>query len=61
MIYNYECQNCKKEQEKIHKLAETNQEPCEACNAPPEKLKRLISTTSKGAHSSWSSWTNGLD
>lgn len=53
MIYLYECTKCNTEQEKEHKMAENNKEPCERCSAPASKLKRLINVTAKGGHSSW--------
>lgn len=56
MIYEYECQKCKKIQERIHKMAETNEEPCDECKAPPEELKKVMSLTA-GKHISWSKWS----
>ena len=57
MIYDYRCEECGHEQEKQHKLAEENEEPCEACKAPPEKLKKII-TKAVQPHVSWSTWRN---
>jgi putative FmdB family regulatory protein len=56
MIYEYQCQKCQKIQEKWHKIAETNTEPCEVeeCKAPPEELKRVLSP--HPVHVSWSKW-----
>lgn len=54
MIYSYECQECHKVQDKWHKLKEKNEEVCEACGAPPEKLKRQL--TAVLPHISWSKW-----
>ena len=56
MIYLYQCEKCKTEQEKEHRMADENQEPCSNCKAPAKKLKRLVNFTAKGAHSSWSKW-----
>ncbi len=58
MIYEYECQKCKKVQERIHRMAETNTEPCdnEECKAPVEDLKKVMSLTA-GKHISWSKWS----
>lgn len=56
MIYSYECTVCGKVQDKWHKLKETNTEACsnEACKAPPDQLRRLL--TAVRPHVSWSSW-----
>ncbi len=54
MIYLYQCEDCKTEQEKNHRLTEDNKEPCDRCGAPADKLKRLVNFTARGAHSSWS-------
>ena len=53
MTYLYECTECSAEQEKNHRLTEENKEPCVKCNAPAEKLKRLVNFTARGGHSSW--------
>ncbi len=57
MIYAYECQECGLEQEKWHKLDEENEKPCEKCEAPPEKLKKIIAKAVP-RHVSWSTWRN---
>ena len=55
MIFDYECEKCKKIQEKWHESNEENKEPCEFCNAKPKYLKKLIGG-SKCRHGSWSRW-----
>ena len=44
MQYEYECQKCGHDQVVVHKLAETNKQHCEKCDAPPEELKRDLLT-----------------
>jgi len=53
-LYDYECQKCKCVQEKTHKMADKNTEPCKNCGAPPEELKKLLSPIAK--HGSWGRW-----
>jgi putative FmdB family regulatory protein len=45
VIYSYRCEVCGKVQEKWHKMADKNTEPCEneKCLAPPEKLTKQLS------------------
>lgn len=52
--YEYVCEDCKEVQEKDHKMNDLNEEPCEKCKAPPEKLKKQLSPI--GQHGSWSRW-----
>jgi len=54
MIYSYQCQKCKTEQEKWHKLEEQNTEPCEKCGAPPKQLKKLLAAVRP--HGTWGRW-----
>ena len=54
-LYDYECQKCKYVQEKQHKMADKNKEPCTNCGAPPEELKKLLSPIQK--HGSWGRWS----
>lgn len=56
MIYLYCCEDCGTEQEKVHKMNDPLEEPCEKCNAKPEKLKKQINWSYKGSHVSWSKW-----
>jgi len=57
MIYLYQCEECEHEQEVEHKLNEENTEPCQQCQAPVEKMKRLINMRDGGVpHVSWSQW-----
>lgn len=56
MIYSYKCEDCGTEQEKVHKLNEKLTESCEKCGASPQKLKKQINWSYKGAHVSWSKW-----
>ncbi len=57
MIYLYQCDKCKHEQEIEHKVNDKNVKPCEKCNADPAFLKRLINfAPAHGKHVSWSKW-----
>jgi len=42
-LYEYECQVCGVITDLQHKMAEKNKEPCPHCQAPPEKMKKLLS------------------
>jgi putative FmdB family regulatory protein len=55
VIYDYECKKCSKVQEKYHKMAEKNTEPCTECGATAENLTKLLSPQ-KTKHVSWSLW-----
>ena len=54
-LYEYACTVCKHIQEKTHKIAEVNTEPCDKCGAEAEKLKKNLSPIRP--HGSWSRWT----
>lgn len=55
MIYLFQCQECGKEQEIICKLVEKDEQRCQKCNAPPEKMRQLINTHLT-PDVSWSQW-----
>lgn len=52
---NFECTECNTVQEQlITNKTHDAEDPCKKCNAPPEKLKKIISAP--GKHVSWSMW-----
>ena len=53
-LYDYVCTICGTEQEKQHKIAEKNEEPCTNCQATPDKLKKNLSPIRP--HLSWKAW-----
>jgi predicted nucleic acid-binding Zn ribbon protein len=55
MIYLFECQECKEEQEIECRLSEKDEQFCVKCDAPPEKMKQLINTHFE-KDVSWSLW-----
>ena len=56
MIFEYECKKCGHEQEKWHRMNDKNTEPCEKCDAPAEKLKKILSAQ-RIRHGSWGRWS----
>ena len=44
VIIEYECEECGEVQDKwLHRLASVNEEKCDKCGAPAEKLQKLLS------------------
>lgn len=55
MIYEYSCQKCGHQQEKMVKMGEKTKEPCEKCKAPAKNLKRILSAHAR-MKGNWSKW-----
>lgn len=56
MIYEYKCNKCGLVQDKWHKIADKNDEPCEKCNAKSKHLNKMLSRPTHHGHGSWSRW-----
>jgi putative FmdB family regulatory protein len=57
-LYDYLCEVCGNIQEVVHSIKDKCNESCSNCNAPAEKMKRIISVskTNPDHHISWSKW-----